>query len=188
MNQAHLQFLASPEWAQMLETDLLPWIERADGLGDHVLEVGPGPGLTTDLLRRLATRVTAVEIDADLARALAARLAGTNVTVVHGDASETRLQPDLFSSATCFGMLHHVPSKDMQDRVFAELHRLLRPGGTLLAVDSLDLEPIRLFHQDDVFLPLDPNSVGARLEAAGFINPILELAQFEFRVWAVKRP
>lgn len=43
MNQAHLEFLASPAWAQMLETDLLPWIERVADLGDDVLEIGPGP-------------------------------------------------------------------------------------------------------------------------------------------------
>ena len=45
MNETHLQFLASPEWAKMLETDLLPWILEAGDLGDDVLEIGPGPGL-----------------------------------------------------------------------------------------------------------------------------------------------
>ena len=43
MNEMHLQFLASPEWAQMLETDLLPWVESVGDLGDDVLEVGPVP-------------------------------------------------------------------------------------------------------------------------------------------------
>jgi len=51
MNELHLQFLGSPDWAKMLEVDLLPWIEGAGDLGDDVLEIGPGPGLTTDLLR-----------------------------------------------------------------------------------------------------------------------------------------
>jgi len=50
------EFLASPDWARMLETDLLPWLGRVADLGDDVLEVGPGPGLTTDKLRRLNTR------------------------------------------------------------------------------------------------------------------------------------
>ena len=53
MNDAHLQFLASPEWAQMLETELLPWLLESADLGDDVLEVGPGPGLTTDQLMAL---------------------------------------------------------------------------------------------------------------------------------------
>jgi protein-L-isoaspartate O-methyltransferase len=74
MNEGHLQFLSSPEWAQMLESDLLPWVLTIGDLGDDVLEVGPGPGLTTDLLRQRATSVTAVEFDADLARQLEERL------------------------------------------------------------------------------------------------------------------
>ena len=51
MNEFHLQMLASPMWAEMLQRDLLPWVDSVADLGDDVLEVGPGPGLTTDLLR-----------------------------------------------------------------------------------------------------------------------------------------
>ena len=60
MNEGHLKFLASPEWLHMLETDLLPWLEGVADLGDDVLEVGPGPGLTTDLLRQRTAKLTAV--------------------------------------------------------------------------------------------------------------------------------
>ena len=52
MNEAHLQFLASPEWARTIETELLPWVLDVADLGDDVLEIGPGPGLTTDALRQ----------------------------------------------------------------------------------------------------------------------------------------
>jgi 16S rRNA A1518/A1519 N6-dimethyltransferase RsmA/KsgA/DIM1 with predicted DNA glycosylase/AP lyase activity len=68
MNESHLQFLASPEWGQMLEAELLPWIQAAGDLGDDVLEIGPGPGLTTDILRQRVRKVTAVEIDPSLGR------------------------------------------------------------------------------------------------------------------------
>src|SRR5438270_7348248 len=116
MNDAHLQFLASPEWAQMLETELLPWLLESADLGDDVLEVGPGPGLTTDLLRQRVLKVTAVELDKQLATALAARLSGTNVDVVHADAADSGLPANRFSAATCFTMLHHVESPELQDR------------------------------------------------------------------------
>ena len=53
---------------------------------DHVLEIGPGKGTLTRELARRAGRVTAIERDARLAAALAAALAGSNVTVVPGDA------------------------------------------------------------------------------------------------------
>src|SRR5437588_12702690 len=115
MNETHLAFLSSSEWAQMLETDLLPWIRATADLGDDVLEIGPGPGLTTDLLRARVARVTAVELDDDLASKLTERLAGTNVDVIHADATASGLPGDRFSTATCFSMLHHMPAPDLQD-------------------------------------------------------------------------
>src|SRR5437868_7587436 len=111
MNEFHLQMLASPMWAEMLQRDLLPWVDSVADLGDDVLEVGPGPGLTTDLLRERTDRLTAVEVDADLATALASRLKDTNVEVVQADASDSGLASNRFSAATCFTMLHHVPTR-----------------------------------------------------------------------------
>jgi SAM-dependent methyltransferase len=181
MNQMHLQFLASPEWAQMLETDLLPWVVEAADLGDDVLEVGPGPGLTTDLLRERVPRVTAVELDADLAAALTTRLAGTNVEVIQADATASGLPTDRFSAVTCFSMLHHLPTPEVQDRLFAEVHRVLRPGGTFIGVDSVDSELLREFHVDDVFVPVDPDALGARLDAAGFNDVGVDVADYQVR-------
>ena len=121
MNEAHLQFLASPVWAQMLETDLLPWIITVADLGDDVLEIGPGPGLTTDLLRQRVSKLTVIELDAELAAALVARLSGTNVDVIQADATHSGLGSGRFSAATCFSMLHHMPQAGDQDRLFARV-------------------------------------------------------------------
>jgi len=186
MNQHHLDFLASPEWARWLETELLPWILNAGDLGDELLEVGPGPGLTTDLLRARASHVTAVEFDASLATALADRLAGTNVDVVHADATDSGLSSDRFSAAACFSMLHHIPSLSSQDRLFREMHRMLRPGGMLVASDSRDLDAIRAFHEGDIFMPLDPNDLRDRLTEAGFGQIEVTATDFEVRFSAKK--
>jgi SAM-dependent methyltransferase len=186
MNKAHKEFLASPDWARMLETDLLPWLERVADLGDDVLEVGPGPGLTTDLLRQRAAKVTAVELDDELATALRQRLAGTNVDVVRADATNSGLEANRFSAAACFSTLHHVPSADLQDAVFAEVSRVLRPNGMFLGVDSLDVDLIRQFHSDDVFVPVNPDTLGDRLEAVGFSDVSVEVGEFELRFRAIK--
>jgi SAM-dependent methyltransferase len=186
VNDLHLQFLASPEWAKRLETDLLPWVVEVADLGDDVLEVGPGPGLTTDLLRERTAKLTAVELDADLATALAARLAGTNVEVIHADATMSDLPSNRFTAATCFSMLHHIPSPEIQDRLFAELFRVLRPAGVLVAVDSADIDVIRQGHVDDIFVPVDPATLGARLEAVGFTNVTVEPADYQVRFTARK--
>jgi len=186
MNESHLRALASPQWAQILENNLLPWVTSVADLGDDVIEVGPGPGLSTDLLRRGAARVTAVEIDPVLAGALTERLAGTNVVVVNGNAAETGFPGGRFSAAACFSMLHHVPTADEQDRIFRELFRVLRPGGVLVAVDAYDNARIREAHTDDVFVPLDPETLADRLAAAGFAGVGIERAEYEIRFYAGK--
>ncbi|MFC8512072.1 class I SAM-dependent methyltransferase [Streptomyces sp. NPDC057257] len=170
MNQYHLTFLTSPEWAETLRTRLLPWLRETVELGDDVLEVGPGPGLTTDLLLELTSHVTAVEIDAELARKLAARLDGVRATVVHGDASTVDLEPDRYSAATCFTMLHHVESPEAQDRLFARVCQLLRPGGVFVGADSVASDELRDFHVDDTYVPVDPDTLELRLTAAGFTD------------------
>ena len=53
MNHAHLEVLASEEWRQTLRDLALPFAFgelSVDDLGADVLEIGPGPGLTTELL------------------------------------------------------------------------------------------------------------------------------------------
>ena len=185
VNEIHLQLCASPEWARYVEDELLPWALGGRGLGDDVLEVGPGPGLTTDVLRRKVTRLTAVEVDEDLAARLTARLAGTNVEVVHADATASGLPTGRFSGATCFTMLHHIPSPDLQDALFCEVRRVLRPGGSFLATDAIDGPEIRSLHVDDIFVPVDPETIPARLHAAGFEDVEVEVTDVGLRLSAV---
>jgi hypothetical protein len=65
-------------------------------------------------------------------------------------------------------MLHHVPTAELQDRLFAEVHRVLRPGAPLVAGDSLASEELEAHHEDDTYNPIDPSTLVERLEAAGF--------------------
>lgn len=181
MNEGHLQYLTSPEWAKAVEDELLPWVEAAGDPGDEVLEIGPGPGITTDLLRKRARRVTAVEVDPSLGEPLRDRLAGTNVDVVVADALKAGLPGEHFSAAACFSVLHHIPSVDQQDRLFAEVHRVLRPGGIFVGQDSLDLDVIRLGHADDTFTPVDPEELGGRLALVGFGATKIDILGYHFR-------
>jgi SAM-dependent methyltransferase len=150
------------------------------------LEIGPGPGLTTDLLRQRVDRLTAVEIDPTLAAPLRARLTGTNVEVLCADATTSGLAARRFSAATCFSMLHHMPSADHQDRLFAELHRVLRPGAIVVGVDSLDLDLIRAGHVDDTFVPVDPATLPDRLAILGFAETSIDVGDYQFRFLARK--
>jgi SAM-dependent methyltransferase len=186
VNEAHLEFCASSEWARLVEDELLPWVLDGCELGNDLLEVGPGPGLTTDVLRRKAARVTAVELDLDLAGKLASRLAGSNVTVVAGDVTRLPFPADRFSAAACLTMLHHIPSSALQNAALAELARVLRPGGVLVGADGLDTPARRELHVDDVFVPVDPGTLEARLRAAGFADARVDVIGDRVRFAAAK--
>ena len=51
MNLAHRWLCGSAYWRKAVETYILPWVLDGLDIGANVLEVGPGPGVTTDLLR-----------------------------------------------------------------------------------------------------------------------------------------
>lgn len=157
----------SDHWRSTL-AERLPWAIGATDLGPNVLEIGPGPGLTTDLLRTRLPRLTALEIDAKLADALRSRLDGCGVQVVEGDATKMPFRESEFSGAVSFTMLHHVPSQELQNRLLAEVFRVLKPGGFFVGTDSLQSWFMKLIHVGDTLVPIDPASFGARLEAAGF--------------------
>jgi SAM-dependent methyltransferase len=177
MNDGHLEFCASPQWRAMLAESILPTALEGIDLGDRVLEIGPGPGLTTDLLREHVAHLTVVELDEDLATALERRLEGTNVTVLTGDATSLALASESFTGAVSFHMLHHVPTAEAQDAAFRELARVLEPGGWLTAADGVENEGSRTFHEGDVYNPIDPDELGGRLRAAGFRSAEITLGE-----------
>jgi ubiquinone/menaquinone biosynthesis C-methylase UbiE len=175
VNALHLKLCSSEEWAEAVKTRIIPSALEGIEMGDDVLEVGPGPGRTTEILRDMTARLTAVEIDHDLAEALRLRMAGTNVEVVEADATALPFPDKRFTAALSFTMLHHVPSPEQQDLLFAQVARVLRPGGTFAGVDSKDSPPFRELHVDDICVPLVPDELAARLKRAGFSEATVEV-------------
>ena len=81
-------------------------------------------------------------------------------------------------------MLHHVPTVERQDRIFGELARVVAPGGTVVLNDSLGSDALRDFHHDDVYNPIDPSTLEARLAIAGFRDADVTVNEFAFWVHA----
>lgn len=187
MNQFHRWFCRSAFWRKMLSEGLIPWALKSTDLGQDLLEVGPGPGLTTDILRRWYARVTAIEIDEALAASLERRLQDTNVQIVKGDATAMPFEDGSFSGAVSFTMLHHVPSAALQDQLLAEVFRVLRSGAMFAGTDSTWRRTFQLIHLFDKMVLIDPNTLGARLEAAGFTQVSVDVAKGAFRFRA-RRP
>jgi ubiquinone/menaquinone biosynthesis C-methylase UbiE len=184
MNKAH-EMCGSDEWRKAMREVILPWALNDTDLGDDVLEVGPGYGATTDVLSQRVPRLTSVEIDDELAAMLTDRFAGVpSVEIVNGDATSLPYADNRFSGAACFTMLHHVPTIALQDRLFAEVARVLRPGAPLVASDSLGSEELKVHHEDDTYNPVDPDTLPDRLAAAGFADVNVRVNDFGWGVVA----
>jgi SAM-dependent methyltransferase len=168
VNENHKK-CGSDEWRAVVRDAILPWAVGDLDLGEDVLEVGPGYGATTDVLSERLSSVTAVEIDQELAAMLKRRFAGNaGVTIVVGDATALDFPDDRFSGAACFTMLHHVASQELQDRLLSEVLRVLRPGGVLVAGDSLGSPELAAAHEGDTYNPIDPDQLSDRLVSLGF--------------------
>jgi ubiquinone/menaquinone biosynthesis C-methylase UbiE len=186
MNELHLKLCSSDEWAEGVKKYIIPNALKDVLLGDHVLEVGPGPGRTTEILKEMTAKLTAVEVDPMLADKLSARMAGTNVTVIEADATAMPFPDNHFTGAVSFTMLHHVPSPELQDKLFAEVARVLQPGATFAGVDSLDSDDFRKLHIDDICVTVPPETLADRLRSAGFsdvsVDPNPYVVQFRATV------
>ena len=186
MNRIHRWLCRSAKWDHEVKENVLPWALHGVELGQNILEVGPGPGLTTDVLRARVAHLTAIEIDPALAQSLRQRMQDTNVNVVEGDATAMPFENGQFSAAVSFTMLHHVPSPKLQDKLLQDVYRVLKPGGIFVGVDSLQSFAMRILHIGDTLVPIDPERFPARLAGAGFQGVMVETGNRRFRFQARK--
>jgi SAM-dependent methyltransferase len=185
MNFCHRVVCSSNRYFKAVEDGLLPWVLADVELGDNVLEIGPGYGANIRVLIDKAPHYTAVEIDQAMAERLQGKY-GERARIINGDGTDTALPADEFSSVVCFTMLHHVPTAELQDRLFAEAFRVLRPGGVFAGSDSAASIPFRMLHFHDTCNPVRPETMPERLRAAGFGDVHVDAKGSRLRWRAVK--
>jgi ubiquinone/menaquinone biosynthesis C-methylase UbiE len=182
VNRVHNLICSSRWWARQVRDELLPFGLDGVDLGDDVLEIGPGFGATTRLLARaVGGALTAVELEPHYCTRLRSEL-GDRVDIVQGDATQLPFDDERFSAAVCFTMLHHIPERELQNRAFSEIARVLRPGGLFAGTDSVgDGVVFKLIHVGDNLLLIDPDELPTRLRAAGLADPVVKRGQRSFR-------
>jgi len=121
------------------DADLPLWRELARDAPEGVLDVGAGTGRVAVHLAYAGHRVTALDLDSELLRVLAARAeaADTQVTTVTADAADFALEEPV-------GLVI-VPMQTLQllaerDGFFASARRALVPGGRVAVAIATDLE------------------------------------------------
>ncbi|MBU2622664.1 MAG: class I SAM-dependent methyltransferase [Proteobacteria bacterium] len=109
---------------------------------DHdVLELGAGTGLHTYALTQTGARVVASDISSHSLEVISRRIKGVTTRVA--DMESLPFEDNSFDVVTCAGSL----SYGDPDSVDAEVRRVLRPGGILICVDSLNHNPIYRFNR-----------------------------------------
>jgi ubiquinone/menaquinone biosynthesis C-methylase UbiE len=186
MNRFENWFCGSALWRSVTERKILPWMLSGYKLGDSVLELGAGLGATTEELRRRATRVASLEYNHDFAAKLGTRFAGTNVSVLQGDAASLPFSDEAFSSVLAVLVLHHLKSPEQQESAFAEIHRVLRPGGAFLAFEIGDGWLQRFGHRKSTFVPVAPAAAFSRLTSLGFSKIVVDMKSAAFRICALR--
>jgi ubiquinone/menaquinone biosynthesis C-methylase UbiE len=113
---------------------LLAALEPADR---RILDIGCGTGqFASCVLQQFPeTHVWGMDLSCGMLRHCRSRSADSDnrLHVVQGDSARLPFAGDTFDVVTCTHSFHHYPE---QERVAAEMYRVLRPGGKLLIIDG----------------------------------------------------
>jgi SAM-dependent methyltransferase len=125
-------------------------LKRFGAERSRVLEVGPGSGIYLPTLAHLAPEAFGVDIeDAYLSQLRPLEQAHPNLRLVHDNILQSSFPDAHFDLILCSEVIEHI--KDGR-RAFAEMRRLLSPGGVLILSTPQKFSPLELFSKV-AFLP-----------------------------------
>lgn len=119
-------------------------IGAALGITDnsHVLDIGSGLGGPARTIAEVyGCHVTGVDLTAAFCEAAEVMSGwvglGDKVEFVHGDATDLPFENDCFDAAMTIHVAMNIPAKD---KVYAHVHRVVKPGGVFVVYDVLQGE------------------------------------------------
>ena len=122
-----------------------PWTMGRLATGERVLDLGSGAGTDSLVAAQMVGadgHVTGIDMTAPMlakARAAATEMGVANVEFVDGEAERLPFADASFDVVISNGVIDLVPDKDA---VFAELHRVLAPGGRMQIADVTIQNPV----------------------------------------------
>jgi ubiquinone/menaquinone biosynthesis C-methylase UbiE len=141
--QIHERFSTAPKTMFEHLSQHTPWDQAHD-----ILDIGCGPGWWWDVAAhrlRADAHVTVADLSAGMVQEAVGRLSqlGRTVTGRPADAAALPFAHESFDLVAAHYMLYHVP--DPRDAL-REFHRVLRPGGTLVAATNGPSHMGEFFH------------------------------------------
>lgn len=127
-------FTAYDAWRYQQEGHIPACLDHFDWEGRKVLEIGLGQGAESEQLIRRGARWSGLDLTAESVARVSARLALRDLPhddLKQGSALEIPYPTASFDHVFSHGVLHHIPDILAAQE---EIHRVLKPGGTLVAM------------------------------------------------------
>ena len=122
-----------------------PWVLGRLAPGERVLDLGSGAGTDSMIAAQMVGEhghVTGIDMTPEMlakARVAAAEMGATNVEFVESEAEQLPFPDESFDVVISNGVIDLIPDKDA---VFAELFRVLAPGGHIQIADVTIQNPV----------------------------------------------
>lgn len=127
-------FASYDQWRYDQEGHIPACLDRTDWRDKKVLEIGLGQGAESEQLIRRGARWSGLDLTQESVDRVRARLAIRDLPhdeVRQGSALEIPWPDNTFDHVFSHGVLHHIPDITTAQ---AEINRVLKPGGTLVAM------------------------------------------------------
>lgn len=127
-------FTAYDSWRYRQEKHIPDSLERVDWQDRDVLELGLGQGSESEQIIRRGGRWSGLDLTSEAVERVRARVAIRGLPhgdIRQGSALAIPWEDDTFDIVFSHGVLHHIP--DIQ-KAQTEIHRVLKPGGILIAM------------------------------------------------------